>query len=533
MAYPKLTPILATGTTTPRYLCDRFADTINVMDFGAKGDGVTDDQPSIQAAFDMASSNGKTVYIPAGTYNISRMLTFYSGVAVIGDNKNSIIKRAYETWDDSGGNPHTLMANISPISGEDYAHDIVMHGITFDAQGSTYDGIGLDIIATSTKTKGLEISHCRFLDVYEDHALDLGLVSDVHIHHCDFYGFKPDPNTEIAYREAIQFDINTAESDEDRTKNVIIEYCRFGASENLGPWLSAIGNHGFPDSDIQKVFSNVVVRNNWFSATDDTAPVVRLYIFDNVIIEENYFERCPTAISLIARTLSVESSTETRSNHNVIIEKNYINGGKSQNNKNAQAILIDGYKQSSALQPELDSFVTIAKNKIENCGYFLTAANDSGVAGFVISGNSFEKINTLISTAGAFISFIFEHNNIFDCGAMYFGSMSSSQFDTPADQRYGFIFKNNVWVDPVSTARILHLQGANGVLISNNIIYDKSTTKTGTYIEINAGAGAVGAIVDNNIAFSSSSSASNIISSTVSGAILTNNLLYKNKTLAS
>ena len=43
---------------------------VNVLDYGATGNGVTDDTAAIQAAIDYASANSKTVYFPAGTYKI-------------------------------------------------------------------------------------------------------------------------------------------------------------------------------------------------------------------------------------------------------------------------------------------------------------------------------------------------------------------------------------------------------------------------------------------------------------------------------
>ncbi|AUR91192.1 pectin lyase fold/virulence factor [Vibrio phage 1.228.O._10N.261.49.C1] len=59
--------ITATGSTTPRRLDDRFAEVANVVDFGATGDGVTDDT----ASFLLALGTGKAVYIPNGNYLVS------------------------------------------------------------------------------------------------------------------------------------------------------------------------------------------------------------------------------------------------------------------------------------------------------------------------------------------------------------------------------------------------------------------------------------------------------------------------------
>jgi hypothetical protein len=45
-------------------------DVISVKDFGAVGDGVTDDRTALQDAFNYVALNGGTLYIPAGTYQL-------------------------------------------------------------------------------------------------------------------------------------------------------------------------------------------------------------------------------------------------------------------------------------------------------------------------------------------------------------------------------------------------------------------------------------------------------------------------------
>jgi hypothetical protein len=62
---------------------------INVRDFGAAGNGSTDDTSAIQQAIDSVLGTGGTIYLPKGIYKISSQLNLRNGVTILGDGEES------------------------------------------------------------------------------------------------------------------------------------------------------------------------------------------------------------------------------------------------------------------------------------------------------------------------------------------------------------------------------------------------------------------------------------------------------------
>jgi len=104
-----------TGATT-RTVESKLKDVVSVKDFGAVGDGTTDDTTKIQAAINAAKllvvsrfDSGATVFFPEGTYLITSALTIDTdGIALVGEsNSGSVIKAASPTFNlvefDNGG----------------------------------------------------------------------------------------------------------------------------------------------------------------------------------------------------------------------------------------------------------------------------------------------------------------------------------------------------------------------------------------------------------------------------------------------
>ncbi len=71
---------------------------LSATEYGAVGDGVTDDTQALENLFADAARLHKAAYIPVGTYMIRRPLTIKSGMEIYGDGNNSIIKKFPAAW---------------------------------------------------------------------------------------------------------------------------------------------------------------------------------------------------------------------------------------------------------------------------------------------------------------------------------------------------------------------------------------------------------------------------------------------------
>ena len=66
----------------------KLRETVSVKDFGAVGDGVTDDTVAIQAALDYAESTKKALYLPIGTYAVSQTLRISEFTTIRGEGRH-------------------------------------------------------------------------------------------------------------------------------------------------------------------------------------------------------------------------------------------------------------------------------------------------------------------------------------------------------------------------------------------------------------------------------------------------------------
>ena len=139
-------------------------DVVSVKDFGAVGDGVTDDTAAIQAARDYCVTNKSVLDLGVGTYLISSSLVFLNSIRIEGKY--------------SRGETVSQTSIKKAVGFSDPAAIIVGDGVT-GLQGFHLEGVYID--GNSQAGDGLLMTKCAnstLKDIASEHNLGVGLVAD-------------------------------------------------------------------------------------------------------------------------------------------------------------------------------------------------------------------------------------------------------------------------------------------------------------------------------------------------------------------
>lgn len=127
---------------------------LNVKDFEATGDGITDDSTAIQYTINAAhTQNRGTVYFPAGTYLLGDSLVLYNNLILRGEAKNTVTL----TLADNFYGTHISATDVS---------DVAIKDLTFTGPGIDANGGGgvFFSLQNSSNTSGLNFENILIQD---------------------------------------------------------------------------------------------------------------------------------------------------------------------------------------------------------------------------------------------------------------------------------------------------------------------------------------------------------------------------------
>ena len=167
------TPIILNGI--PRKLVDKLSDIVSVKDFGAKGDGVTDDTEAIQKAID----TGFSVFLPLGIYRCRQELVFRTKGQRFFGSGQGYGEGFY--WMDKWHHQTTLMFD-DPVAGQRYVKTRVLHRASASSPNDAPLSVCLNI-----QNEGVELSDFCVMQKCTSDVSDYGADWDVGI----FNGCRP------------------------------------------------------------------------------------------------------------------------------------------------------------------------------------------------------------------------------------------------------------------------------------------------------------------------------------------------------
>jgi hypothetical protein len=324
---------------------------LSVADFGAVGDGVTDDTTAIQ----LALNTGKMVFLPAGTYKISARLLLMSNQLMYGEGPSSILRLADGV---SGSLTNSNMIQCGTVNSA--VSDLAIDGNATNNNVSYYSALSASA-STGSKFYNLYISNV-FGNAISGSSSVGTVISNIRFH--DITGTTGDPG-ECIYLFA-------------STRATITNIVATDIDDHV---IYISGTTASPTTDI--VVSNVVANNAGRSVLGSSAYNV-LGLCINIS-----FSNCMATDCDIGFTVNA-SSTDSSSPYNVLMTncsayKSYRSGfsfqgvGAGSDMNIVMSGIISSESGRSAAGVTAYGLLFSLTNKITMSGVQVEKSNDDGV----------------------------------------------------------------------------------------------------------------------------------------------------------
>lgn len=484
---------------------------VNVKDFGAVGDGTTDDTAALVAAAAALQSN-QTLYFPNGTYLISYQGTAYS--SVYGNVVMNFDNLSDLTFVGDGATIKINNHNITTYGGLRFANfkackRVRIQGFTFDM---TFSG---------TNTSGSYYPFCGAItgiDSDSDGQTQSQLNGDFLIQDCEFKLFHPwgqyvttsapysgDPNNGYKVFSVFLSGPYLGSTYEAQCRNVTIQNCTIKKGHNAyGFWLWA--------------WNNVNVLNNtaedWVAKRSSTAGAVlgagtafiryMQFLCSGILVQGNNFrakpcsERTTAGFEGGAVFAAIDSNqTGDYSFGKSVVESNTVvlGNGDNANSLSDYGVEIFAYGQVIIEGNAFDGSSESTNGYAGTCVYYAAEpAGGDGTGSLVVNGNTFGRfcsyLNNIIVSNGSNISeyqrrckSLIVTNNISMSQLQYFLDLSGNSAATNQGVRQVVISGNtidgtyNTVFNSASTnSRAINYVSTNAsdeAVICNNLILNK------------------------------------------------------------